>query len=514
MPPMTGWIKNINDNAIHGGKRTPPPRPSSPTATPPSGDTRANGNASAANLSVTPLLASLALGLRGDLAYSRCPRGGLGVATGAGGGGGGGGDDAFGDLAAAAALAPLPGRDPAVRSRLREGLRQELLGDRKLRVARFLLEAAVAGGRAPPPPPPPPLQDGAGGGDVVAGTELQRVRGQLQQQQKMDLSGRKTGRLLALLAGVLGRRRLDDDGGRDCDADDGDGVAGRHPGAAGPPSPSPVSRQRPPPGRPPLSVKKDVLMLIRPVYALLGEALLGEKGLARRLTREILAVAAALAVAGLDHTLPATAGTTTTEAAAAAAVQQQHGQGEAAGATARGRGVVDVVRAGVESPAAAAAAAIERRAVECFAEAVVLAVSTSLGAVVASVAGGDEDDCGGDGLADLGPRESDLERLLVSLGAWESRAGGGGRGWPHSAPPPATSQEGSGGGGGGDGGQDAVVEEIDIPLPELLDDADKLAAALRSAVARGGAGGTSGAIVRRLDGALAPRIKACRDFCL
>ncbi|CAM9467063.1 unnamed protein product, partial [Ectocarpus sp. 13 AM-2016] len=120
---------------------------------------------------------------------------------------------------------------------------------------------------------------------------------------KTALSVRKTGRLLALLAGVLGRRRLDedDDGGgggdADADADGGDGAAGRHPGAAaGPPSRSPVSRQQPPPGRPPLSVRKDVLVLIRPVYALLGEALLGEKGLARRLTREILAVAAALAV--------------------------------------------------------------------------------------------------------------------------------------------------------------------------------------------------------------------------
>ncbi|CAN0051560.1 unnamed protein product [Ectocarpus fasciculatus] len=75
------------------------------------------------------------------------------------------------------------------------------------------------------------------------------------------------------------------------------------------------------------------------------------------------------------------------------------------------------------------------------------------------------------------------------------------------------SREGSGG-GGGDGGQDAVVEEIDTPLPELLDDVEKLAAALRSAAARGGAGGTSGAIVRRLDGALTPRIKACRAFSL
>ncbi|CAN0051557.1 unnamed protein product, partial [Ectocarpus fasciculatus] len=60
MPPVTGWIKNINDHAIHGGKQTPPPHRSSPTAMPPSDDTRANANASAANLSFTPLLASLA----------------------------------------------------------------------------------------------------------------------------------------------------------------------------------------------------------------------------------------------------------------------------------------------------------------------------------------------------------------------------------------------------------------------------------------------------------------------
>ncbi|CAN0559312.1 unnamed protein product, partial [Ectocarpus sp. 12 AP-2014] len=173
MPPVTGWIKNINDHAIHGGDQTPP-----------SDAPRANANPSAANLSFTPLLASLASGLRGDLAYPRCRRRGRAVTTGAGGAGRGEGDDAFGELAAAAALAPLPSRDPAVRSRLREGLRQEMLGDRKLRVARFLLEAAVAGGRAPPPPPPPLQDGGGGGGDVVAGTEFQRVRQQLQQQQK------------------------------------------------------------------------------------------------------------------------------------------------------------------------------------------------------------------------------------------------------------------------------------------------------------------------------------------
>ncbi|CAN0061225.1 unnamed protein product [Scytosiphon promiscuus] len=351
-PPVTGWIKNINDRAIHGGAPASAPLPSSSSSSPLPGNASANAAAS------TPLLASLASALRGDLAYPspvlRTRDGGRGSRGERGG--------AFSDLAAMAALAPPPCRDPGRRSRCRDGLRREMLGDRKLRVARFVMEAASA---------------------------------------EVLVSVRKTRHLLALLTGV-----------------------------------------------PPLSMKKDILPLVRPVYSLLGEALLGEKGLARRLTREALGVATALA----------------------------------------------------------------RRVAECFAEVVVLAVATNLGTVLASVTARGDEGCG---LEDLGPRESALEQLIVSQGAWDSH--GAGRGWPHSSVPELVEVRAGGeeGIGAEQGAADTGEEGGNIALPDLVEEAERMVSALRSApgVSEGSGPAARGVLLRRLEEVLLPRMKACRDYC-
>ena len=437
MNPVADWIKNIIDHAIHGKPRPPPPAADDE-----------DGNDSS-----TPLIASLASALRGDLVYP-CPGGGGSAEPRVD-------DDAYSGLTAAAVLAPPPCRDPTLRQKRRAGLRREMLGDRKLRVARLLMETATAGRMLPPQ-----RRGDEAAGVAGAGTE----RGHLQQQQQTAVSVRKARRLLTLSTGVFGRRRP---GGRRAGTGGGGGGGG---------SSSGLSSQRP---RPPLIFKEDVLPLIRPAYSLLGEALLGDAGLARRLAPEAVAVASALAVAGLDYTL-----------------------------------------AGREGRADS-----ERRAAWCFAEVVVLAVSTHLGMVLASVrpvapvdgggGGGGGDD--GSGLAELGPCESRLEQLLESLSAWECH-GGVGRGWPHSSLPAGVENSSlaraEGGGRGGvpgpetEGGRPGAEEssrivEDGIPLPQLLKEVENMATDLRHA----GAVGETGEEMRRLlDNALAPRLEACRAY--
>lgn len=435
MKPVPDWIKNIINHAIHGNPRPPSSSSSSSPAAAPSRP-QANASASANENDVcTPLLASLACALRGDLAYT-CPEDGWSARPRA--------DDSYRGLAAAAALAPAPCRDPTLRQTRRVGLRREMLGDRKLRVARLLMETATAG------------RTWQRHGDGAAG-----VAGYPQQQTAV--SALKARRLLALSTGVFGRRCPGGGGG----GGGGGGTSERAGEGCGESPPGQNAQHT----RPPLSVGEDILPLVRPAYSLLGEALLGDAGLARRLAPEAVAVASALAVAGLDYTL----------------------------------------RRGGQEGKAAALAADERRAARCFAEVVVLAVSTHLGMVLASVrptsadggAGGEVSGDGG-GLADLGPRESHLEQLLESLGAWESH-GGGGRGWPHSSLPAValeTSSSGSGGQSGthagGDGG---------IPLQELLKEVESMVADLRST----SPGGEMDEEIRRLlDSALVPRLEDCR----
>lgn len=483
MNPVAGWIKNIIDHAIHGKPRCPSPSSSSPSSSsaaassPPPGSANANTSANENDV-FTPLLASLASALRGDLEY---PRPGAGAGAGAAEPSVDG--NAYNSLTAAAALAPPPCRDPTLRPNRRVALRREMLGDRKLRVARFLMETATAGRT---------LQRHGDGAAGVAGTE----QGHVQQHQQTAVSVYKARRLLALSTGVFGRRLP---GGR---------RSGRAGTGGGGGSRSSLTSQHP---RPPLSVERDILPLIRPTYSLLGQALLGDAGLARQLAPEAVAVASALAVAGLDYALSAPTPTAPTTAAARRGLGLE-GQRESGSVEGGGGG-------GQEGNVAT-----KRRAAQCFAEVVVLAVSTHLGMVLASVrptpadggiGGGNSGD--GGGLADLGPLESHLEQLLESLGAWDS-PGGEGRGWPHSSLPVAVENSSSGRGGGAEaaaGGvpraeQSAHTVEDGIPLPELLKEVEKMVTDFRSTE---GAGGETGEVMRQmLDNALAPRLEACRGL--
>ncbi|CAM9343688.1 unnamed protein product [Pylaiella littoralis] len=512
MTPVAEWMKNINDHAIHGEAPAGPAPPSSSSSSSSSSPSLAAVSLSlpppppGTTTALTPILASLACGLRGDLAYVSSHRRRPVLA-----GESRTDDTPFGGLIAAASLAPPPCRDPAVRPKRREILRREVLGDRKLRVARFLMEAATSRGS---------------------------MRQQLQQQTAISLH--KTGRLLALLTGVFGHRG----------PDSGDGGSSGGGGGGGGGSLTGLSSRSPPllssrgQSRPPLSTKKDILPLVRPVYSLLGEALLGDAGLPRRLAPEALAVAAALVVAGLDQTFSARAA-----AAATAAAQAPEGAAVTAAAVtvavavAQRGAVLEQRQPGPRETGTTTGedgdggeSTTERRVVDCLAEVVVLALSTTLDTVLASVppaqaGGGGSGNCNGDGsrLADLGPRETELERLLVRLGAWESQ-GCEGRGWPHSAEPSSRAAEAAataatvsgvgsgeervgGGGEGGGGGHNAtdIVEDSSIPLPQLLEEARKMVAAIRLVL--GGERTTaSGVIARLLEEELVPRLSACRAY--
>eukprot|EP00903_Cladosiphon_okamuranus_P013658 g12719.t1 len=436
MNPVADWIKNIIDHAIHGKPRPLPSSQSSAAAASSSAPLpAANATANESDASA-PLLASLASALRGDLAYPGHRGGPVQPRA----------DDAYSGLIAAAALAPPPCRDPTLRQKRRAGLRREMLGDRKLRVARFLMETATAG-RTPQGRGDNGAAGVAAAAATAAGTEQRYVEQQQQQQrQQAAVSVRKARRLLALSTGLFGRRRMG--------ADAGGGGSSSGLISHGP--------------RPALSFAEDILPLVRPAYSLLGEALLGDAGLARRLAPEAVAVASALAGAGLDH-----------------APRGREGRAE-----------------------------VERRAARCFAEAVVLAVSTHLGMVLASVwpaspaadggiGGGSTSE--GSGLAELGPRESHLEQLLERLGAWKCH-GGEGRGWPHSSLPSAMEISSPGKAGGGQG---THTVDDGTPLPELLKEVENMVTDLRHV----GAGGETGEEMQRLlDDVLATRLEACRAY--
>lgn len=248
----------------------------------------------------------------------------------------------------------------------------------------------------------------------------------------------------------------------------------------------------PPRFSPTLTLLRDVLPLIRPVYSLLGEALLGEPGPARRLGRQALAAAVALSTAGLDAVSIARAAETPPVTG---------------GGLERGRGRV---REGVVEVAGGWQAAevvveeeefiAELRVAEYFADTVVLAVSTKLDTFL--IAMGADGSGGGVGLADLGPRESELESLLAKMGAWEGH--GKATGWPHHMLIPTASsivavsgEEGS---------------EGDSALPALLEEAEEMVAVFRSLDGGGGQGSDGGVMVvlRRVEEVLVPRIEACR----
>lgn len=464
VPPVTGWIKNINDHVINAS-------PSPPSTSPASG---AVGAAPPA-----PLICSLAAGLRGDLSYPSPPAPpsittnpsvrSTGEAAEKHG--------LFVEFVCAAALAPPPRPASTVLAKrhMLARMRLEVLGDGKLRLARFLMEASTAG---------------AAGRQPRAGVDQAGVRrGGLAQ----SVSVRKTCCLLVLLTEVFRRRRSRESH----EVDDSSSSAHWLP--------------------PPLDVKRDILALIRPAYSLLGGALLGEPGPIRRLGRQAMAAATALSTAALDASAfslsPPVFVTSTT--------------------------AVDVAAAAA-SAVSTWVPTVERRVAECFAEAVVLAVSTKLdtfliametsngaGEVgIGSVDGG----CGGGGgsggctnsmaqeltLGDLAPREVELEHLLRELGAWEMTHGAmdavAARGWPHNEAQPFSPLSIST--TGMPVGQEKEEQEEDTPLPVLFAGANDILEAFRSGTAPGvpggGENGPNGRWWRRIEGVLLARVEACR----
>lgn len=452
--PVADWIKNINDHAINGNAP-------SPTAISSSG----GGSAAA------PLIISMASGLRGNLLYPSRPsshpfsRNSPPVSV-------------FGDLAAAASLAPSPHLDTTVLSNRLARMRLEILGDRKLRVAWFLLEVATAG------------TSGAGRGVGGRAGEHRVFVGKIR-------------RLLVLLAEMFrcrtaGSRRHEHDDHRHIE------LHGSETGAVMTntstvdytsvitPLPSTLTPVTP---QPPLEFLRDILPLVRPVYAILGEALLGEPGPARRLSCEALAIAAALALAGLDYA-----------SASRAAVQTAESRSE--------RSRRERVNKGAAKKAIEAVS--ELQVAECFAEVVVLAVSAKLNTFLAAMGTDDYGIGKNDGdydsvreatdLADLSHRESELEEFLVGFGVWDCH--GQARGWPHHSLPtmrlavatvPRLAE-----------GQVKNGDD-DTPLSALLEEAAKMVAACRV-----GLEGRvrNGVVLRCVERVLVPRIEACRRLLL
>lgn len=420
--PVADWIKNMNDHAINGNLYSSSATSSAPGTT----------------LSASPLVRSLAAGLRGDLRYPSPPPGTpqppenpRGVD--------------FLRAVEVVALSPPPRSAPAAAAKRQTlaRMRGEMLGDRKLRIARFLLEAASVTGGYGAGSAASISSGGAGGGGRGGHTVFVS----------------RTRRLLLLLAETFRRR----DSPRGADEGPTRAAGPARDGDPGAWSPLPL----PPPPR--LELRRDIAALIRPVYALLAQALLGEPGPARRLARQGLLAAAALSTAGLDATLSSSEG----------GAVEGAGMGGGAGAS------------------------LERRAAVCFAEAVVLVLSakleTFLGAVGADGAGGAGDGRAGQGggegtLADLGRREVELESLLRELGAWDIH--GAARGWPHSTP--AVVEQGAGEGGDG--------EEPDTSLPTLVAGAEDVVEAFRS----GGDGEGDCPWWRRVGPVLVGRIESCR----
>lgn len=424
--PVADWIKNINDHAINGN----PTEEQAFIST--SSPFVIDGSCSPA-----PLIVSLASGLRGHLRYPSRPVNLHSV--------NGTMVDAFGDFAAAVSLASPPRTDPTdfLEKRVAR-MRLEVLGDRKLRVARFLMEAAT-----------------------VRKNESGLVK--------------KTKRLLGFLVEIFGG--CDSSGPIQADEVNasltGATTVSMTPMEIGH---APLPVRLPPP--PPLSVLRDILPHMRPVYSILGEALLGEPSPARQLGCQAVAAAAALSVAGLDETSPIVA------TVSPSSCDPRHGV--AAGIR---------LGEGNESPEA-------KGIVECFADTVVLAVSakldTFLGAMKATFAG--DDRCSVDkidaenglaSLADLGQRESQLEALLRDVGGWNLH--GEMRGWPHHSFP----SEGclASRAIGVDGGEETS-------LSSLLDQAEVMATALTHCRVQWD--GSDGVVSQRVKSALVPRVEACR----
>lgn len=538
--PYSDWIKNMNDHAINGLSSWDSPPP--PAAT---------GNVGSAT-PPPPLICSLAAGLRGDLRYTisshnlrlyssasrrrwrRRQRVQAQIPDDANSGW----DDPFVELASVAALAPVP-RAPSTALAKRQILtrmRLEMFSDRKLRISRFLLEAAGRPGNT--------ARDGARGRREVGKKEEQ-------QQQHLRVlfaanSVNKTRRLVVLLAMVFGSRRC------------------RHPGLSDPPNAAATTADRSSntisapssflPVSPPLEVRRDIIVLIRPVYSLLGQALLGEPGPARRLECEALAAAVALSTAALEATaLPEPR----------EAVEMRRGETTGGSTFESMPQTPEAARRG-RSNSTMTVLQDERRVAEYFAQVIVLAVATKLDTFLAAmgaaavapvepdVIGPGDDDASGrsllgvrgdhkqelrrspqlESLRDLGPREVDLERLLRVMGAWDVH--GDARGWPHNAPPPPTPSQPGGGCATAD---DAMVMAMDsetrygqkvsekdgssdTPLSSLLDEVDAMVETFEGEVmvsTRGrdsetGEGEQEGSAVwwRRVQRALMPRIAACR----
>lgn len=500
--PYSEWIKNINDHTINGELPWDSTIRDAASPTPPH-----------------PLICSLSAGLRGDLQYPSSASSHVFLSsrrrsaqassisnTTADGG------DPFVELVSLAALAPPP-RPPSAAVAKRQRLtrmRLEMLGDRKLRMARFLLEAAGSSGSA--------ARIGGAQGGVRGGG-----RGGEQQRALFSVkSVNKTRRLLVLLVKVFGSQQ------RQRPTRGGDGAEGgdidQRRDFSGPPAPaattanhsstalwdaSSASPVLPPP--PQLELRRDILALVRPVYSLLGQALLGEPGPARRLERQALAAAAALATAALEATRP--------QPKTGVVVRGNAANGE--------RAFVAVPEAGGTTPVSPPD---ERRVAECFAQVVILAVATKLDTFLDAMGGGG--DQGEElqalqqpqALADFGTREIELERLLRGMGAWDVH--GDARGWPHHVPPlptqsdtavaaamAADSARGDEEKAGEDGG-----EVSDAPLSSLLAGADEMVEAFKCELApaaqrnpeneQEGTGG--GRWWQRVQDALLPRIAACR----
>lgn len=530
--PYSDWIKNLNDHAINGHSSWDSPPPT------------ATGNAASAT-PPPPLICSLAAGLRGDLRYTisshnlclyssaarrrwrRRQRVKAPIIDDTINGC----DDPFVELASVAALAPVP-RAPSTAIAKRQRLtimRQEMFSDRKLRISRFLLEAA--------------------GRPVSTAREVVRGRRGVGREEGQHVllsanSVNKTRRLVVLLAKVFGSRRC------------------RRPDMSDPPNAAEAAADYPSntvsapssllPVPPPLELQRDIFVLMRPVYSLLGQALLGEPGPARRLECKALAAAVALSTAALEATpLP--------KPREAAEMRRE----------VAGGGTLESVRRTPEaarrdgSPSTPTTSPNERRVAEYFAQVIALAVATKLDTFLAAmgaaavapieldVIGAGDNDANGrrllgvrddrkelqgsphlDALRDLGPREVDLERLLREEGAWD--VNGDARGWPHNAPPPPAPSQPSGGCATADdemvmavesdtGGGQKVSEgngSSDTPLSFLLNEVDAMVEAFEGEVlvsTRGRESETgegkqeeSAEWWRRVQGALIPRIAACR----
>lgn len=474
-----------------------------------------------------PLIFSLAAGLRGDLQYPSSPYShvclssasrrrrsaqaaiSISSATTTAEG------DPFLELVSLAALAPPP-RPPSAAVAKRQRLarmRLEMLGDRKLRMARFLLEAAGTSGSA--------ARNGAQG----------EGKGEHQRVLFSAKSVNKTRRLLVLLVETFGsgqRRRWRQRSRQEGDAVEG-GNGNKRRDLSGPAPEATTANHsstavwndglpaNPVLPTPQLEMRRDILALVRPVYSLLGQALLGEPGPARRLERQALAAAVALVTAALEATRP----------------QPETGLVRRVRAPNDGRTFAAVLpeAGGTPSPVLPD----ERRVAECFAQVVILAVATKLDTFLDAIGGGDQDVEEFSvlqlrALADFGPREIELERLLRGLGAWDVH--GDAQGWPHHAPPPPPTQSDTAATVGAAAtattvnvvrgahekaaGEDS--EASDTPLSSLLAEADEMVKAFEYELAPSAQRNLDGEEERprgnrwwqRVQDALLPRIEACR----